>query len=200
MPALKPTECTAQITWLGRVKRGGGDIRSTSMQECSVTFEGVAGESHYGTTRLSCGRVKTMHPEGTTIRNVRQFSILSEEEMKAIADEMNLPELRPEWLGVSMVVKGIEDFSHLPPSSRLQNEAGTALVIDIQNRPCTWPAKEIEKDAPGFGKAFKAAAKRRRGVTAWVEREGPLVVGDTLRLHIPDQRSWTLLPNYLSAP
>ena len=51
--------------------------------------------------------------------------------------------------------------------------------------------------APGFarhhgdaGKGFKAAAKGRRGVTAWVERPGALVVGDRLRLHIPDQPAW----------
>jgi len=35
------------------------------------------------------------------------------------------------------------------------------------------------------------AAKGRRGVTAWVEREGRLAVGDALRLHIPDQPAWS---------
>ena len=200
MPALKPTDCMAEITWLGRVETAADDIRSTASQAFDTTFEGVAGESHYGVTRLSCVRVKTMHPEGTIIRNVRQFSILSEEEMRAIADEINLSELRPEWLGASMVIKGIGDFSHLPPSSRLQNEAGTTLVIDMQNRPCTWPAQEIEKDAPGHGKRFKPAAEGRRGVTAWIEREGPLAIGDKLRLHIPDQRGWTLMADHLSRP
>ncbi|MEM6942014.1 MAG: hypothetical protein AAF509_18060 [Pseudomonadota bacterium] len=33
-------------------------------------------------------------------------------------------------------------------------------------------------------------AEGRRGVTAWVEREGMLRVGDTLRLHVPGQRAW----------
>ena len=42
----------------------------------------------------------------------------------------------------------------------------------------------------GKGKAFKTAAKDRRGVTAWVEREGTLRMGDVLRLHVPDQRPW----------
>ena len=40
------------------------------------------------------------------------------------------------------------------------------------------------------GRAFKAAAKGKRGVTAWVERPGSLRIGHKLRLHVPDQRAW----------
>ncbi|HKK85364.1 MAG TPA: sulfurase, partial [Roseovarius sp.] len=85
---------------------------------------------------------------------------------------------------------GIPDFTHVPPSSRLQTEAGTTLVVDMENRPCHLPAKVIDEDAPGFGKAFKSASQGRRGVTAWVEREGGLRLGDVMRLHIPDQPVW----------
>ena len=89
-----------------------------------------------------------------------------------------------------MVVKGISDFSHVPPSSRLQSVDGTTIVVDMQNRPCNLPAREIEIDHPTHGKPFKAAAKGKRGVTAWVEREGTFRVGDALTLHVPDQRAW----------
>jgi hypothetical protein len=64
------------------------------------------------------------------------------------------------------------------------------LVVDMENRPCHLPAKVIDEDAPGHGKAFRAAAAGRRGVTAWVEREGWLRLGEVLRLHIPDQPAW----------
>jgi hypothetical protein len=60
----------------------------------------------------------------------------------------------------------------------------------MENRPCQFPAREIEADKPGHGAAYKAAAKGRRGVAGWVEREGMLRVGDRIRLHIADQRSW----------
>ena len=43
---------------------------------------------------------------------------------------------------------------------------------------------------PGHGAAVKGAANNRRGVTAWVEREGTLTLGERMRLHIPDQRPW----------
>ncbi len=190
MPALLPTKLTARITWLGRVEEGGEGIRSVPLDAVHATYAGVEGEVHAGLTRPACTRVRDQYPKGTEIRNVRQFSIVSAEEMAAIAAEIGVEALAPEWLGASIVIEGLPDFSHVPPSSRLQNADGTALVIDMQNRPCIYPAKEIEKDRPGHGKAFKPAAEGRRGVTAWVEREGPLRVGDELRLHIPDQRAW----------
>ncbi len=91
------------------------------------------------------------------------------------------------------ILSGIPDFSHIPPSSRLQAEGGATLVVDMENRPCTLPAKPIENRHPRFGKLFKPAAVGRRGVTAWVEAEGTLRVGAKIRLHIPDQPAWSHL-------
>ena len=192
MPALIPTSYSGKITWLGLVGPGTEGIRSAPRDSVFAGFAGVDGETHGGLTREACSRTLAQHPKGTEIANVRQFSVLSAEDIAAIAAGIGLETLAPEMLGASIVIEGIEDFSHLPPSSRLQNEAGTTLVIDMQNRPCVWPGKEIEKDHPGIGRLFKSAAEGHRGVTAWVEREGPLSVGDMMRLHVPDQRPWSL--------
>ena len=190
MPALIPTEFTAKITWLGRVDDRNATLRASALQRVMATYAGVEGEEHAGLTRPSCSRVVAQYPKGTDIRNVRQFSVLSAEELAAIAQKMGVERLEPAWIGASLVLEGIPDFTHVPPSSRLQAENGTTLVVDMENRPCHLPAKVIDEDAPGFGKAFKAAALGRRGVTAWVEREGVLRVGDVMRLHIPDQPVW----------
>ena len=190
MPALLPTDHAAQITWLGRVPHQDDGIRSEPLQEIDIDWSGASDEYHRGRTRLSCVRVKDQHPEGTEIANTRQFSVVSAEELAAIAAEIGLDALKPEWMGASIVVEGIDDFTHIPPSSRLQTESGTTLVIDMVNRPCHWPGNEIEKDHPGLGKLFKRAAHHRRGVTAWVERPGALRVGESMRLHVPDQRPW----------
>lgn len=191
MPALIPTPYTATITFLGRVPDRDASLRSEPLDEVFAGFAGVAGEAHGGETRASCSRVISQHPRGTVIRNVRQFAIVSAEEMAEVVAQMGLDHFDPTWVGASMVVQGLPDFTHLPPSSRLQSQAGTTLVVDMENRPCHLPAKVIDEDAPGHGKAFKAAARGKRGITAWVEREGPLRVGDTLTLHIPDQRAWS---------
>jgi MOSC domain-containing protein YiiM len=123
--------------------------------------------------------------------NVRQLSIVSAEELDGIAQEMGLAALDPALIGASIVVQGIPDFTHLPPSSRIQAASGATLTIDMENGPCVFPGREIEAEHPGFGARFKPAASGRRGVTAWVERPGALAVGDEMTLFIPDQRGWS---------
>ena len=98
--------------------------------------------------------------------------------------------LDPALLGATLVLEGIPDFSRVPPSSRLQAPNGTTLIVDMENRPCHLPAREIEGERPGMGRAFKPAAQGRRGVTAWVERPGRLALGDEMVLHVPDQPAW----------
>ena len=194
MPALIPTEFEGVIIWIGVVQAALGVLPSQAETEVFASFAGVAGEVHGGLVRASCSRVLGQYPRGTEIRNVRQFSVVSAEELALIAEGMGLAALDPSLLGASLVISGIPDFTHLPPSSRLQFDGGATLVVDMENRPCTLPAKEIEAVHAGFGKKFKPAAKDRRGVTAWVEREGVLRLGATVRLHVPDQRAWDYLP------
>ena len=190
MPALKPTDFTATIAWLGAVPKGSKDIRSEALQTVFASFVGFEADSHAGLTRPSCVRVTAQYPKGTEIRNVRQLSVLSVEEMALIAADAGLEALDPIHLGASMVISGIPDFTHVPPNSRLQGPSGATFTIDMENRPCVLPGREIDKDVPGHGPLFKTAAKGRRGVTAWVEREGIVQLGDVLRLHVPDQPRW----------
>lgn len=191
MPALALTEFTGRITWLGRVPhRNEAPIETLALEKMELGFGGMDGEVHAGLTRPSCSRVTSQHPKGTEIRNTRQLSLVGAEELDEIAKRLDLEAIDPAWLGASVVIAGLPDFSHLAPSARLQGPDGCTLVIDMQNRPCQFPAMTIETARPGHGKAFKSASKGLRGVTAWVERPGTLRSGDTLRLHLPDQRAW----------
>jgi len=190
MPALVPTDHYATITWLGTVPDRAAGLKAYAKQSLVLSFAGADGETHSGLTRPSCSRVLSQYPRDTVIRNTRQLCVMSAEEIAAIAATMGIDALDPSYLGASIVIEGISDFTHVPPSSRLQGASGATLVIDMENRPCTLPAREIEADMPGRGKAFKSAAKDQRGVTAWVEREGVLMLGERMRLHVPDQRTW----------
>jgi len=190
MPALAPTEIIGEIVWIGHVPNRVASLRSQATQEAQLTYAGIPGEVHGGLTRPSCSRVISQHPRDTDIRNVRQLSIVSFEELAQIASDCGLDELDPALVGASMVVRGIPDFTHVPPSSRLQLPDGATLVVDMENRPCHLPAKPINAEYPGAGDKFKLAAKGKRGVTAWVEREGVCRIGDAVRLHVPDQRAW----------
>jgi len=190
MPALAPTSFVGTITWIGYVPDRALSLRSETVTEAALSFSGIAGEAHAGVTRPSCSRVVSQHPKGTEIRNVRQLSVVSAEELAEIAEECGIATLDPALIGASLVISGIPDFTHLPPSSRLQMPDGATLVVDMENRPCHLPAAPINDDHPGAGDKFKVAAKGKRGITAWVEREGKMHVGDSVQLHVPDQRAW----------
>ena len=190
MPALKPLNLTGQIVWIGHVPDREAALASTAQDEMALSFAGPAGEDHGGLTRPSCSRVISQYPRGTEIKNTRQLSVVSAEELAQIAEEMGVDTLDPWLVGATMVLSGIPDFSHLPPSSRLQIANGATLTVDMQNRPCHLPAAEIDVPHPGKGRTFKAAAQGLRGVTAWVEREGTARVGDIVTVHVPDQRAW----------
>ena len=190
MPVLIDGGYKAEVVWLGVSAATAGTLRSAMFDQVNLGFHGIDGARHAGENRPSCVRVKNLYPEGTEIRNVRQLSVLSEEELNAIGSEIGVDALDPGLLGASIILRGIPDFTHVPPSSRLQGPSGVTLTVDMENRPCQLPAREIEAQQPGHGKGFKAAAQGRRGVTAWIERPGTLAIGDTLQLFIPDQRAW----------
>ncbi|MCL6283888.1 sulfurase [Ruegeria sp. 2012CJ41-6] len=189
MPVLKESGYAGEVIWLGHVA-AGGSLRAQSVDHLNLGFAGLSDERHGGANRASCSRMRNLYPEGTEIRNVRQLTILSEEEIDAIAQGMGLAQLDPALLGANVVIRGIPDFTHIPPSSRLQGPSGMVLTVDMENRPCILPGKEIDTVPPGQGAGFKPAAQDRRGVTAWVERPGGLALGDRLVHFQPDQRGW----------
>lgn len=187
-----------QATCIGTVRRvlvvppdnPDGTIVSVDTGRADVGFEGFPGETHSGLTRAACVRVQDIYEQGTPIRNVRQISIVSAEEMKAVAAGMEIDAIEPEWMGANLELEGIPDFTLLPPSTRLLFDGGASLVVDMENLPCAYPAKEIEKIHPGKGKLFVKNARRRRGITAWVEKEGAIAAGDRVRVFLPAQPAW----------
>lgn len=191
MPTMRKTEHAGEVVWLGSVPSGDETIRSVPRETLDLSFDGVQGERHEGQLRPSCVRMTMLYPEGTEIRNVRQLTVLAQEELDAVAAELDLETLDPALLGATLVVRGIPDFTHVPPASRLQGASGVTLTIDTENLPCVYPGKEIEAEAPGHGKAFHRAARGRRGVTASVERPGAIQLGDALSLFVPTQRNWS---------
>lgn len=189
MTLLTPTDHHATVVWLGLVPDRDASLRAQPVQAVDVAWEGFVGDAHSGLTRPACTRVRAQHPKGTEIRNTRQISLLSAEELAEVAATLGLPALDPALIGASLVVEGIPDLTKLPPASRLIAADGATLTTDTENAPCTLSAREIEAET-GRGKGFKSAAAGKRGLTAWVERPGRLALGDRLRLHLPPPDRW----------
>ena len=120
---------------------------STAQAQVKVTFAGLEGDRHAGLTHKSDSRTP-YYRRGTEIRNVRQVSLISVEELQEIARRMDLPALEPEWLGANLLIQGIPDLTMIPPSSRLYFPDDTVLVIDSENNPCIHPGKVIQSHFP----------------------------------------------------
>jgi hypothetical protein len=190
MPILKKTDITGRVAAVLTRPDNAETLEKIRSERVRVTYDGFDDDSHATLTRASCVRVRQQYEIGTEIRNVRQISVLSAEELAEVAVTMEIPHVKPEWVGANLLVVGIPDLTQIPPSTRLIFESGAALVIDMENGPCKYPGAVIEGYHPGHGSGFPKAALNRRGVTAWVEREGEIAEGDAITVHIPPQRIW----------
>ena len=185
MAILKPTALTARIDRVF-VNREEG---ASEVERVRASFAGPEGDAYASLTRPACLRTKRQYQPGTAIRNVRQITIVSAEELAQIGEAMDLPEpVQPAWMRANLVVSGLPDFTKVPPSSRLVIDGGASLVVDMENEACSFPGDLIDQQFPGHGKFFVKAAWGRRGVTAWVEREGDIWTGADVTLHVPPQR------------
>jgi MOSC domain-containing protein YiiM len=163
-------------------------LAKSQVQSIRLLFAGIEGDCHGGLTRTSDVRMRKQSESGTEVRNVRQISILSAEELADISLAMGVPEIKPDWVGANLVTRGIPDLTLLPPSTRLQFPSGATIVIDIENLPCRYPAEVIAKHYPEPAMGFVKAARHKRGVVGWVEREGAVNTGDAIVLWLPPQR------------
>ncbi len=163
-------------------------LEKLEVSQLELTFSGITGDFHGGLTRKSDSRTLTQYPRNTEIRNVRQATLVSEEELADIAVAMGIPFTKAEWLGANVVTSGIPDLTLLPPSTRLQFPSGATLVVDMENAPCRQVADVISRYHPETESGFVSAAANKRGLTAWVEREGIVHTGDEIAVWIPPQR------------
>jgi len=187
-------ELLSKTPFMGRVEmllanpdRESG-LEKAEVHEIRLLFSGIEGDCHGGLNRKSDSRMLKQFKRGTEVRNARQVSILSVEELSDIAGIMNIPAVKPEWVGANLVTSAIPDLSLLPPSSRLQFPSGATIVIDMENFPCRYPAEIIEKYNPQQTVGFVTAGMHKRGVVGWVEREGTVTAGDAIIVWIPQQR------------
>jgi len=173
------------------------DFVSKPVEVLPLTYEGISGDFHAGLTRKSGGR-EPWYKRGTDMRNERQISILSVEELAQIAAGMGAETLEAGWIGANLVLEGIPHLSYLPPRTLLFFDGGVTLRIDGYNAPCRLAggmvAKHMDVDAGGrdFSEtdealAFKDAAHMKRGLVAWVEREGEIKPGEGVTARVWEQ-------------
>jgi hypothetical protein len=190
MPLLTKLKLAGKIEGLFlRPSRDGG-FEKAPAGEIRLGFDGPKGDCHTGLTRKSDSRTTALYQRGLDIRNVRQLTLLSREELQQIADGLGIAAVDPSWLGANLVLSGVPDLTFLPPSTRLQFPSGATIVVDMENYPCSQIAEVIGRHHPEAERLVVKKAMHKRGLTAWVEREGDVKIGDEVAVFIPPQRNY----------
>ncbi len=190
MPEIHPARRFEAVVD-GLFKASGRDFVTTPVGEIELTFEGIPGDVHAGQTRRSGGR-EPWYTRGTIMRNERQVTIVSRDELAAAASDMGIEQIAPEWIGANMTLSGVPMLSMLPASTLLFFAGGATIKIDFQNGPCSLSGASIARHLGREGDkdlalAFPKHAKRRRGVLGWVEKPGVIAVGASVRVQLPEQ-------------
>lgn len=177
----------ARVAGLFRTEAHG--FETVSIESLNLGFDGIAGDRHGGPTRRTGGR-EPWYARGTEIRNERQVSILCPDELASVADAMRLPEVRPEWIGGNLLLTGVPNLSWLPSRTLMMFENGASLKVEGDNAPCRQSGRAIaarfaSRDDVETG--FVKAARRRRGLVAWVEKPGALRLGERVEIRLPEQ-------------
>ncbi|PKO07134.1 MAG: hypothetical protein CVU41_03430 [Chloroflexi bacterium HGW-Chloroflexi-3] len=164
-----------------------GENISKPIEGGIFTNEGLIGDRHFGVTMLSNSRTPEFQ-RGAIIRNRRQVSLVSQDELDATAKELDIDEIKPEWLAANLLISGIPHFSQLPVGARLFFDGGLVLFNDGENFPCKIPAKTVQnqyKHKEGIQEKFIKAAMHRRGLVAWVEHPSQLISPSTFEVELP---------------
>ena len=169
----------------------GGNFITSAVETLDVALEGIPGDFHGGYARKSGGR-EPWYPRGTEMRNERQVTLVSRAELGEVAAEMDIERIEPEWIGANISLSGVPFLSFLPASTLLFFEGGATIKVDFMNGPCGIAGAAIADHLgrPGDNDvklAFPKAAKRKRGLVAWIEKAGTISMGETVRVQIGEQ-------------
>ena len=167
----------------------GESFQTSPVAELPLTFEGIPGDVHAGFTRRSGGR-EPWYDRGTEMRNERQLSLLSVDELRTVARRMEIPELKSEWIGGNLLLDGIANLTRLPPRTVLFFDGGATIRIDGDNAPCRVAGRSIAAQFDGredLEMAFPKQSDGLRGLVAWVEKEGTIKTGEGFEARVPPQ-------------
>jgi len=163
--------------------------------------EGIKGDNHSG-RRLADVREEDFLRFGlskrTEIANHRHFSAISVEEMREIAQAMNIPAIPIGALGENIIISGIPHLTLLPIGTKLffKNKSvpqTAVLLVSGENTPCHIPGKAIQEaysNKVNLASLFPKVAIHKRGVVGSIFCSGRITIGDEVTAVIPKRYAY----------
>ncbi|MBP9758715.1 MOSC domain-containing protein [Candidatus Dojkabacteria bacterium] len=168
-------------------------LQTVPVTELTVNLNGIVENKYAGQGRSSDVRDRELledkdFPKKILVRNWRQWTAVSEEELAKIATNLSVEKVGAELLGANIKLSGIPNFTSLPRGTFLRFPNEAILLVEEENKPCTGPGKEIQKVygnvRPGD---FYKHAMGLRGLVGVVQREGIIRIDDVVdvKVYVP---------------
>ena len=168
---------------------GADDLSKQAREEIEVAFDGIVGDHHAGPSREAYKGER--EAEGTVLRNDRQWSAISLEELTIISGMLDLSEpISASTVGANLCFEGIPDLSLLPRGTRFKFPSGAALTVEEYNPPCIdmgeqIAAKHERRDGqPLAPRDWLRPASGRRGIVGVVDVPGTIRAGDVVTVEL----------------
>lgn len=174
----------AQVAALYNGTRPG--LEKAPCDQLEANLEGFVGDKHAGFTK----RADVRNPEykrGSLMRNDRQWSAVSPQELAEVAKVMRIPHLDPAWLGANLALAGIPNFTALPKGTKFIFPSGAVLVVEEENYPCVGPGRVIAAKYPELelkANRFPKMAMGKRGLIGVIERPGLIKLQDLVIVEV----------------
>ncbi len=161
-------------------------------------MSGIVGNKYSGQGKLSDVRDREWlndkeFPKKIEVRNWRQWTAVSQEELDKIAVNLETGSITADLLGANINFEGISNFTSLPRGTILRFPDDAILLVEEENKPCSGPGKEIQKVyehvRPGD---FYKHAMGLRGLVGVVYRSGIIRVNDVAEVKVYTPRFYSL--------
>src|SRR5579885_479226 len=175
------TNLNANVTALYLASSATNLVKSPT-QYIDCALEGLTGDMRHppGFIKPADGRDKDI-ARGTPVRNWRQWSAVSVEELQQIAHAMGIEHLDGSYLGTNITFAGCPNLTQIPRGATIWFPSGAVLTVEAENAPCIGPGKAIMEAYPHIdARQFPKAAHHRRGLVGVVYVAGRINVGDSV--------------------
>lgn len=181
---------TGTVTFLGispPAKRSDGSdyLETRGVDQLPCDLEGLVGDRHQGYVLSSGGRQKTVYARGTSIRNNRQWTAISGEELATIQHNLGLKEtVEAAHIGFNAQIDGLGPITQLPALTHLvfsphatfapKRPEDVVWVVYAEILPCEIAGSALAHrfQDPKLASAFPKASLGLRGCTGYVDKGG----------------------------
>ena len=174
---------------IGRVTNlfvgGGSGVRKEPVAILELDEAGIIGDRHAGLLKKADSRDKGIK-RGTMIRNWRQWSAVSVEELEQIARNLGVPNIDAAQLGANLYFEGIPQLTQCPAGALLKF-SDAILLVEAENDPCTHAGNSLKENHPDLvPNKFVKAAMHLRGIVGTVYKSGVVRAGETFEVILPN--------------